>query len=44
MAPEILNDEPHTKEVDIWSVGILLFELIMGSNPFKGLNPKQLLY
>lgn len=36
MSPEMLNKEPHDSSVDIWSLGILLYELINGSPPFLG--------
>ena len=34
IAPEILNKERHDKYVDIWAVGVLTYELIVGSAPF----------
>jgi serine/threonine protein kinase len=36
MAPEILESVPYGQEVDIWSLGVLLFYLIFGEFPFKG--------
>lgn len=36
MAPEILSDKGYDKRVDIWSLGILLYELIHGYSPFRG--------
>ncbi|MCQ2816941.1 MAG: protein kinase [archaeon] len=36
VAPEILLDEPYSKSVDIWSVGILTFFLLTQSFPFTG--------
>ena len=35
MAPEIINEEPYEKSVDIWALGILLFEMYYGFSPFK---------
>ena len=32
MPPEIVNEQPHDKEVDIWAIGVLLYELIHGSH------------
>lgn len=36
MSPEILENKSYDKSVDIWSLGILLFELYHNRSPFKG--------
>ena len=36
LAPEIIKEEGHDEKVDIWCIGVLLFELITGSVPFPG--------
>ena len=36
MAPEILNGSNYCNKVDIWSLGILLYEILQGTTPFKG--------
>jgi serine/threonine protein kinase len=36
MSPEILNEEAHTSKVDIWCLGILLYEMLHGYSPFRG--------
>eukprot|EP00037_Helgoeca_nana_P016595 m.156009 g.156009 ORF g.156009 m.156009 type:complete len:557 (-) comp23602_c0_seq1:189-1859(-) len=41
MAPEILNREGHGVEVDWWSLGALLFDMVTGSPPFVGANRKK---
>lgn len=38
MAPEILQNESYNNKVDIWSLGILLFELIHGHSPFADVS------
>ena len=38
MAPEMLNEETHNYQIDVWSLGILLFELVHGYAPFRGGN------
>ena len=35
MSPEIVNKIEYSKEIDIWSLGILLYEMIFGYSPFK---------
>ena len=35
MAPEIVGSEKYDCSVDIWSLGILLYELLMGHSPFS---------
>jgi len=35
MAPEIVKELPYNYEIDIWSLGILLFELTHGYSPFR---------
>jgi serine/threonine protein kinase len=34
VAPEILLEKPYTKAVDIWSIGIITFLLVVGYLPF----------
>ena len=42
MAPEMLQNEPHTNTLDLWSLGILLFELFHGNAPFTGKTPMDI--
>ena len=43
MAPEIVGSENYDFSVDIWSLGILLYELIFGHSPFKAKNMKSVI-
>ena len=36
MAPELLRNRDYDYTVDIWSLGVLLYELLHGFSPFKG--------
>ncbi len=39
-APEMLLNQPYSKPVDIWSVGVVFFMLILGYPPFDDDDPK----
>ena len=36
LAPEILEEKPHDEAVDLWCIGVLLFELVTATPPFIG--------
>ncbi|EEF51530.1 probable serine/threonine protein kinase IRE [Ricinus communis] len=42
LAPEILLGTGHGTTADWWSVGIILFELLVGIPPFNAENPQQI--
>ena len=35
MAPEMVVNLPHDSKIDIWALGILLYELVHNHEPFK---------
>ncbi len=42
MAPEILNGKLYNHKADVWSLGIVFFELLTGFTPFNGINKLDL--
>jgi hypothetical protein len=41
MAPEILRNEPSDEKCDVYSYGVVLYELVTGQEPWHSLNPMQ---
>ena len=42
LAPEMVNEIGHDEHLDIWCIGVLLFELLTGTVPFKGKDYESL--
>jgi CHASE2 domain-containing sensor protein len=43
VAPEVLRGEPTSHAVDFYALGVVLFELLTGTAPFRENNPAQLI-
>ncbi|KAG1371751.1 Serine/threonine-protein kinase ATG1c [Cocos nucifera] len=43
MAPEVMQYQKYDAKADLWSVGVILFQLITGKTPFDGNSHPQLL-
>lgn len=44
MAPEILENKSYTHKADVYSYGIVLWEIICREPPFKTLSPHEIMY
>jgi len=43
MAPEVIIREKHTTASDVWSFGVMMFEMVTGHLPFESKNAPQLM-
>ncbi|PAN50419.1 hypothetical protein PAHAL_9G518600 [Panicum hallii] len=43
MAPEVMQAQKYDAKADLWSVGVILYQLVTGIPPFNGDNQIQLL-
>jgi len=44
MAPELIAGRPYDQRVDIWSLGIVIIEIVDGEPPYIDEQPMQTLY
>ena len=42
LAPEVLQGQEHSIQSDLWSLGVVLYEMYTGHPPFTAANFKQL--
>lgn len=42
MAPELLDRQGHSYEVDFWALGIVLYEMLIGLPPFSGKTTNEI--
>ena len=41
-APEVVNHDCYDEKVDIWSTGVILFNMLTGNEPFRGESRSEL--
>ena len=44
MAPELLQNQKYNIKSDIWSLGIIMYEIVMKNHPFKSNNISDLIH
>ena len=42
MCPQILNNQKFSAKCDIWSLGVMFYEIIYGKTPWTANSPYQL--
>lgn len=41
MAPELVKEQKYSEKVDVWSLGVIVYQLLSGVTPFDGKNLKM---
>uniref|UniRef100_A0A672QIM5 mitogen-activated protein kinase kinase kinase n=1 Tax=Sinocyclocheilus grahami TaxID=75366 RepID=A0A672QIM5_SINGR len=44
MAPEVIRNEPVSEKVDIWSFGVVMWELLTGEIPYKDVDSSAIIW
>lgn len=42
MAPELVNRQPYNEKVDVWSLGVITYQLLSGKTPFESTSIKKI--
>lgn len=42
MCPEILNGNPYSTKSDVWSTGIIIYQMLFGKTPHRANNLEEL--
>ena len=42
MSPEVVFKKPYTENIDVWALGILLYEMVHGRSPYRAKNLKEI--
>lgn len=43
MAPEVLMGKPYTSKADLWSLGVIIYQMLFKELPYQGKNEKMIL-
>jgi hypothetical protein len=43
MSPELLAEQPYTKKSEMWSVGVIFYEMLYGATPWPDVRTPQML-
>lgn len=43
MAPQVLDERPYGFQADIWSVGVVFYQLLYGKYPYSGISDLDIL-
>jgi serine/threonine protein kinase len=41
MAPEVIEGKKHGKEVDVYGLGVIFYQMVVGDFPFKVMGEKE---
>jgi serine/threonine protein kinase len=44
MAPEVFENKPYNEKADIYSFGVMLWEIICRKAPYANMTPYQIMY
>lgn len=42
MAPELVSNKPYNEKVDVWSLGVITYQLLSGKTPFESRNLQKI--
>jgi len=44
MAPQVIQKVNYSRKCDVWSLGVILYELLFSRRPWYGRNEEELLF